>query len=214
MPEAPPVVVERARALDRAPEALVGGRIDACRLRWDQSLGAHSTISREPASAAAHRHLHGQIDGAAHRFRAGDDEREGALVAVDQVHARTAVGEREQRVVAAWREHVLEGKRAQDFLAGAEAPAALVRTRAGGHDDRQVVFVEHIQARDGVLDLDLEAHERLEHDPLALGQRGGALAVLVLDPCLQHARVAVATAVLALPRRRWRSASRPKLISR
>src|SRR3984957_20788891 len=89
--------------------------VDPC--RGSESRCSQHYLLRGLSLGAPHRHLHGQVDGAAHRFRAGDDERESALVAVDQVQAGAAMGEREQRVVASWGEHVLEGKRAKNLFA-------------------------------------------------------------------------------------------------
>src|ERR1700722_10955763 len=109
------------------------------------------------------------------------------------------MGEREEGVVAARAEHVLKREGEQSTLAGFEATGALVLGGAGGDHDRDVVLVEDIQPGGGVLDVDQEVDERLDGDGLPLSQSSGALAVLVLDPGLGDARLAVAAPAFFYP---------------
>ncbi len=117
------------------------------------------------------------------------------------------MSEREQRAVAPWGEHVFEGEGEQNLLAGMKVTAALILAGSCGDDDRDVLLVEHVHAGDGILHVDHELDERLERDPLALWQRCLTFAVLVLDPRLDHARIAVATALAYGAANRLRVAS-------
>ena len=69
-----------------------------------------------------------------------------------------------------------------------------MQARARGDHDRPVLVVEHIQARLGVLDVHLEAHQRHDGDSPALRKRVAAPPVFILHPRVNDARLAVADA--------------------
>jgi len=117
----------------------------------------------------------------------------------------------EQRVVAPGGENVLEGERKLGIFASGIVPAAFVLLGCGRDDDRDVIFVEHIHAGDGIVHVDGEVDERSERDPLTLGERG-------LPNASSSSIHASSTRASPSPPRSSAapaaSGSRPKLISR
>jgi hypothetical protein len=149
---------------------------------------------------AGDRRLHGKLHHPAARARAGDDEREAARVAVDDVHTLSAVGDRQDWLVAPRGEHVVAGEREQGPLALLECTGLIVVLGSGRHNDRLALLVEQRHAHGRIEHIGVERHQHVQRQRLGLRCDGSVLGAVVAQPHIAHARRTVTHASAVVSR--------------